>query len=58
MNYNFMRILDPYTIFQELQMWFNNLAEPAKVMPKFSDKMMAEIKGFDPKYSFRKPKQK
>jgi hypothetical protein len=53
----FQKIIDPYTAFQELSMWINNIALPEKEIPKIDDKTMAEAKGFD-KFSFRKSKSK
>ncbi len=54
----FYRIMEPYTAFQELQMFMSNIAMPEKEIPVPSDETMAEIKGFD-KWSFRKePKGK
>lgn len=55
--YEFFRVLDPYTAFQELQMYFGSLAVPQKPIPVPSDKDMVVAKGFD-KWSFRKPPQK
>lgn len=49
----FIRVIDPYTAFQEIQMFLGNMAQPEKPIPKISDEVMAEIKGFD-KFSFRK----
>jgi hypothetical protein len=56
-HYDFMRVFDPYTAFQEIAMWLGNQAEPRKPIPKIDDVTMAEIKGFD-KFSFRKEKAK
>jgi hypothetical protein len=50
----FYRVLDPYTAFQEIQMFFGKLRSPEKPIPKISDSDMLEAKGFDPKWSFRK----
>ncbi len=52
----FYRCFEPFTAFQEIQMYLGGLAFPNKPIPVISDKIMAEIKGFD-KYSFRKGKQ-
>lgn len=52
---DFMRIKDPYTAYQEISMFMGNMAFPNKPIPKISDEIMAEIKGFN-KYSFRKDK--
>lgn len=56
--YEFYRIMDPYTAFQELQMYFGVLVDPPKPIPKVSDADMLEAKGFDPRFSFRKDKSK
>ena len=49
----FYRCVDPYTAFQEIQMFLGGMAFPNKPIPKIDDKIMAEAKGFD-KFSFRK----
>lgn len=54
--FEFYRVFDPYTAFQEIAMWLGNEAEPRKVVPVPSDSIMLEIKGFD-KFSFRKDKK-
>ena len=51
----FYRIFDPYQAFQEIAMYLGNQAQPNKPIPEIDDKTMVEIKGFDPKWSFRKP---
>jgi hypothetical protein len=54
--WEFYRVFDPWTAFQELSMYLSNvLVEPSKSIPKMSDVDLAEIKGFD-KHSFRKDK--
>lgn len=53
--YDFVRIFDPYTAFQEIQMFLGGLASPEKPIPEVSDKDMLLAKGFDAKSSFRKP---
>lgn len=54
-DFQFQKIVDPFTAFQEISMFFNttltNLKTP--VMPVGDDKTLAESKGFD-KWSFRK----
>lgn len=50
----FYRVFDPYTAFQEIQMFYGRLKSPEKPIPKISDADMLEAKGFDPKWSFRK----
>ncbi len=52
----FYRIIDTYTTFQELAMYFGNIAQPNKPIPAVSDKDMIVAKGFD-KHSFRKDKK-
>ena len=52
--FDFMKVFDPYTAFQEIQMFMNNLAAPEKEMPVIPDEIKAESKGFD-KWSFRRP---
>ena len=49
----FYRVIDTQSAYQELSMWMGSLAAPQEVIPKISDVIMAEAKGFD-KYSFRK----
>jgi hypothetical protein len=56
-RYEFFRVLDPYTAFQELQMYMGNIAQPDRSIPKVSDRDLATAKGFD-KWSFRKPGRK
>lgn len=57
--YNFERVFDPYTAYQEIYMHLSNLAAPEKPIPHIDDKTMVEVKGFHPKFSFRKaPKGK
>lgn len=55
--YEFYRVKDPYTAFQELSIYFGNLAQPNKPIPAIPDETMASIKGFD-KWSFRKEPSK
>ena len=50
----FFRLIDTFTAYQELQMYFGAMAQPNKPIPQVSDKDMISIKGFD-KWSFRKP---
>lgn len=52
-DFEFVRVMDPYTAFQELQMFFGNMAEPRKHIPEISDEDMLSIKGFD-KWSFKR----
>jgi hypothetical protein len=55
--FEFIRMFEPYTAYQEIAMWLNNQAEPRKPIPEISDEIMVEIKGFDKRYSFRKDKR-
>lgn len=54
-DFNFQRIVDPYTAFQEISMFFNSTLTNVKTpkMPVGNDVVLAESKGFD-KWSFRK----
>jgi len=54
---DFFRVFDPYRAFQEIAMYYGNMAVPLKPIPEITDETMAEIKGFD-KFSFRKDKKK
>ena len=49
----FYRLVDPYTAFQEIQMYLGGMASPEKLIPPIDDKTLAAAKGFD-KWSFRK----
>ena len=54
--YGFQKILPPIQAFQELEMYVGSyLTQPVIEEPPISDKIKAEIHGFD-KYSFRKDK--
>jgi len=53
----FFKLIDTFTAFQELQMYFGAMAQPNKPIPHISDKDMVSIKGFD-KWSFRNPPAK
>lgn len=56
-DYHFQTVKDPYTTFQELNQYFNNLATneyPPQIM---DDIVIRDSKGFD-KYSFKKRKSK
>jgi len=56
-KYDFAKVLDPYTIFQEKMMWISGvLGSPSGEMVTISDKDMVVSKGFDPVYGFRKRK--
>jgi len=56
-HYGFFRLFEPFQAYQELAMYLGNQAEPRKPIPPISDEVMLEIKGFDKKFSFRKPKR-
>lgn len=57
-EYDFQRIYDPYSAYQELSMYFGSVfANDEDHMVKISDSELAESKGFD-KWSFRKMPQK
>jgi len=57
-RYNFQKILPPMEAFQELAMYVGaRLTKPVIQEPPLSDKVKAEIHGFD-KHSFRKEKTK
>lgn len=57
-DYNFQRVFDPYTAFQEIYMYLSGvLGGNFKPIPEVSDIDMIEAKGFDKRYSFRKYKQ-
>lgn len=51
--YDFMRVFDPYSAYQEISMYLGNMAFPNRPIPHVSDEDMAAAKGFD-KFSFRK----
>lgn len=55
-DYEFHRVIDSYQAFQQIAMWLANQAVPIKPIPKISNDDMIESKGFDLKFSFRKPK--
>lgn len=58
-DFNFYNVVDPYTLYQELSMWIdNNACNNDPVMPVGTDEELAEAKGFDRKFSFRKEKKK
>ena len=60
--YEFYRVTDPYTAFQEISMYVGGvLLSPTNPVPDIPDKIMRDIKGFD-EWSFKKepssPKRK
>lgn len=57
-EFEFYRVLDTYSTFQELTMYLGSRARPEKKIPEVSNADMIEAKGFDRKTSFRKPKSR
>lgn len=55
-EFEFYRMFDPNQAFQEISMFLGNIAEPRKPIPEIDDETLCEAKGFDLKFSFRKPK--
>lgn len=55
-DFDFQKYMDPYTIYQELEMFLGNVLtnNTTPKMPVGSDKVIAESKGFN-KWSFRTP---
>ncbi len=58
-DYDFYKVLDPYSAFQELEMWMQGvLSYPQNIMIEVEDKSKIEKHGFDKKYGFRtRPKK-
>jgi hypothetical protein len=53
-KYQFQKVKDPFTTYQDLYIWFANQANPEKTIPQnLTDAEFATIKGFN-KWSFRK----
>ena len=52
--YDFVRIFDPYTAFQEISMFMGGMAMPEKDMPVISDELKVHSRGFTDQ-SFRAP---
>lgn len=52
--YDFVRMFDPYSAFQEISMFMGAMAMPEKEMPIISDELKAHSRGFN-KWSFRRP---
>lgn len=52
--YDFVRIFDPYTAFQEISMFMGNMAMPEKEMPIIPDELKIQKRGFTDQ-SFRAP---
>jgi hypothetical protein len=51
-QYQFYKVFDTYTAFQEIEMYLSSIAVPSKEMPEITDVLKADSKGFD-KFSFR-----
>lgn len=56
-KYDFVKVVNPFQAYQEIQMFLGGLASPEKPIPPISDKDMLIAKGFD-KWSFKKPPSK
>lgn len=52
-NFEFFRVKDAPTAWQDLRMYLSNLAHPEPVIPKIDDTDMAKSKGYD-KWSFKR----
>lgn len=52
-EYEFQRILDPYSAYQEISQFVDNLAYPGNIEYEIPDEYKIESKGFDSKYGFR-----
>lgn len=52
---DFIKVMQPHEVYQELSMYLGNIAAPIKEIPKIDNEILREIKGFD-EFSFRKPK--
>ncbi len=52
--YDFVRVFDPYTAFQEISMFLGNMAMPEKEMPIVPDELKIYSRGFTDQ-SFRAP---
>lgn len=54
--YNFQSIKDPFTAFQDIQMYISGvIGAPERPMVQISDKDLASKRGHDGKYSFKTP---
>jgi hypothetical protein len=53
---SFQKVLDPFTAYQELDMWIGGVLTKPETIPEPADKDKVAIHGFDPKWSFRKHK--
>jgi hypothetical protein len=54
---SFQKVLDPFTAFQELEMWIGGVLTENKETSQVSNDIKIQQAGFDLKTSFRKPKQ-
>lgn len=54
-NFDFQKIVDPYTMFQELEQWISGVLTNNPIIPEPSDKEKVGIHGFT-EWSFRKHK--
>lgn len=52
--FDFVRIFDPYSAFQEISMFMGSMAMPEKKMPIIPDELKIHSRGFD-EWSFRRP---
>ena len=59
-DYQFYKVFDPYTCYQELNMWLSGvLAYPQNIMIEVGNESKIQKRGFDSKYGFRtRPKVK
>lgn len=54
----FFKVMGPQEVYQELRMYWEAQAHPLRPIPPISDQDMVEIKGFDPRWSFRREPSK
>lgn len=57
-DYQFIKVLDPFLLVQELEMFMGNILVKRDPKPVFTDKDKIQSHGFDDKISFRKRKTK
>lgn len=55
-EYEFQRVLDPFTVYQEIDMFISGILGNTEVIPEMRDKDKIVSHGFDLKTSFRKTK--
>jgi len=54
--YQFQKVKEPYIAYQEIEQYVGGvLLSPVSPIPEVPNDVMVEIKGFDPKWGFRKP---